>query len=229
MSKQDKKVVIISASPKVGEATVSGTLADMAKDIFSGSAEAVRIDVRKSFSGKCSEENFAAMAEADALVFVFPLYIFCLPGMLMRYLQDYCLYRERHPGSAGSPKVYAAVNCGFPETWINEEAVRVIKSFSKHIGASFRFGILIGGGGMLLGAKDAPFMKKTMAQINEAFAAVAADAASAAEGGTPQKDLYIEVNFPRKLYFFMGNMGWNQFAKKNGLKKKDLYAKPYLK
>lgn len=225
MSNQKKKVVIISASPKIGEDTVSGALADMAADKLTDGADVCRVDVRHSFSGKQNDKSFAAMMEADALVFVFPLYIFCLPGILMRFLQDYILYREQHTGRTGSPRVYAAVNCGFPEAWINEEALRVIKSFCKHTGASYRFGILIGGGGMLLGAKDAPFMKKTTAKIDEAFRKAAADIAG---GETPLADFYIEMNFSRKLYFFMGNMGWNQFAKKNGLKKKDLYARPYL-
>lgn len=225
MSKQKANVAIISASPKIGEGTVSGALAEIAKQKFSDGVNVSMIDVRKSFSGRQHEKNFDIMLEADALVIIFPLYIFCLPGILMRFLQDYCLYRQQHPEKSRSPKVYAAVNCGFPEAWINEEAVRVVKSFSKHIGASFRFGILIGGGGMLLGAKDAPFMKKAMGNIDEAFAAAAADIAG---GGEPHADFYIEMNFPRKLYLFMGNMGWKQISKRNGLKKKDLYAKPYM-
>lgn len=223
MSKQ-KNVVIISASPKIGEDTVSGALADMAKNQFSDDVSVSMVDVRKSFSGRQNDKNFDIMLEADALIFIFPLYIFCLPGILMRFLQDYALYRQQHPNPR-SPKVYAAVNCGFPEAWINEEAVRVIKSFSKHIGARFRFGILIGGGGMLLGTKDAPFMKKTLAKISEAFRNVAVDIA---DGEVPQKDFYIEMNFPSKLYLFMGNMGWKQLAKRYGLKKKDLYARPYM-
>lgn len=224
MSSQKKNVVIVNASPKIGEATVSGALAGMAKDNFTDDVNVSMIDVRKSFSGRQNEKSFGIMCEADALIFIFPLYIFCLPGMLMRFLQDYCRYREQRQESPRSPKVYAAVNCGFPESNINEEAVRVIKSFCKHTGARFRFGILIGGGGMLLGAKDAPFMKKTMAKINEGFSAAAADIAS----DTPHDNFYIEMNCPRRLYLFFGNMGWKQLAKKNGLKKKGLYAKPYL-
>ncbi len=223
MSKQNRNVVIISASPKVGEPSASELLAGMAGEAFSDNADVSIIGVRKSFSGRQNEKNFDIMLRADALIFIFPLYIFCLPGMLVRFLQDYALYRQQHPSSL-SPKVYAAVNCGFPEDWINEEAVRVIKSFCKHTGARFRFGILIGAGGMLHAAKDAPFMKKTVSAMNEAFEAAAADIASDA----PHENFRIRANFPRRLYYFMGNWGWHQQAKINGLKKKDLYAKPYL-
>jgi hypothetical protein len=103
--------------------------------------------------------------------------------------------------------------------------VRVIKSFCGHTGASFRFGILIGGGGMLAGAKDAPFMKKTVEKLNAALSLINEDISSSEADQVD--NILISVKFPRKLYYLGGNMGWNQMAKKNGLKKKDLYAKPY--
>ena len=93
------------------------------------------------------------MREADALLIVFPLYFFCLPGMLTQYLDDYAQFI----GVKGkTQKVYTIVNCGFPEPEINTEAIRVMQSFSRHVGASFRFGIGFGSGGMILGAQQAP-------------------------------------------------------------------------
>lgn len=226
MSTEKKNIVLVSASPKVGEATVSGLLAAIAEKRLADNANVTNIDVRRSISGKHNEENFKAMNRADAIVFIFPLYIYCLPGILMRFLQDYRDYRTLHTDMASNPKVYAVVNCGFPEAYINSEAVRVIKSFSKHTGASFRFGILLGGGGMLLGAKDAPFMKKFMAKLNDSFDRIANDVS---DSEIPEIDnICVSLNFPRKLYYLGGNLGWRQMAKKNGLKKKDLYARPYI-
>jgi hypothetical protein len=225
MNKQEKNVVLISASPKTTDSTVSGFLVSMVQSNFQESLSISKIDVRSSISGGQIERDFAVMLEADAIVFAFPLYFFCLPGILIRFLQDYAAYRERNNDNARSPKVYAAVNCGFPEPEINSEAVRVVKSFCAHTGAEFRFGIMIGGGGMLLGAKDAPFMKKTMRRLSEAFALIQKDI----EGSDiSAEDIVVSMHFPRKLYFFAGNLGWGQAAKKHGLKKKDLYAKPYV-
>ena len=84
-----------------------------------------------------------------------------------------------HEQTAVKMKVYAVVNCGFPEPGINLEAVRVIRSFSQHINAQFRCGVLIGGGAMLREARNAPFMKKSIKSLNDAFAAIARDIESA--------------------------------------------------
>jgi len=46
-------------------------------------------------------------------------------------------------------------------------------------------------------------------------------------GNKPIRDILISMRFPRKLYFLMGGFGWNSGAKRNGLKKEDLYRKPY--
>ena len=127
------------------------------------------INVRQSLTHHQTQSDFDVISKADAIVIVFPLYIFCLPAMLIRFLEDYYHYYSKTRKIAGNQKVYAIVNCGFPEAEINREAVRVIQSFSRHINAEYRFGVLIGSGGMLIGAKGAPFMKTTLIKLQNAF------------------------------------------------------------
>jgi multimeric flavodoxin WrbA len=226
MSQDPKNIVLISASPKIGEPAASDLLAAIQEDRMKADGISLtRINVRQCLTKKDCGTAFADMLQADALVFTFPLYFFCLPGMLMRFLQDYQQYYGQHADLARKARVFAVVNCGFPEAGINEEAVRVIQSFSAKVDAKFRFGVMIGGGGMLLGAKDAPVLKKTMAELNRAFDLMTQDILN--EGDDPLADVLIPVSFPRRLYFFMGNRGWISSASKNDLKKKDLYRKPY--
>jgi hypothetical protein len=148
-----------------------------------------------------------------------------MPGILTRFLQDYYQYLIEHEKVSGKAKVYAIVNCGFPEPEINLEAVRVIGSFCRHVNAHFRFGVLIGGGGMLLGAKGAFFMKKVVNRLRETFLTIATDIQR--EDLPTMDNVAITMNFPRWLYFFMGDRSWISMARKNGLHKKDLYVKPY--
>lgn len=101
----------------------------------------------------------------------------------------------------------------------------MIQSFAEKTGAQFRFGVLIGGGTMIYGAKDAPFMKRILAELNAAFRTMQDDILNDAQ--KPVKNICISVSFPKKLYFFMGGRGWVSSARKNMLKKKDLYRKPY--
>jgi multimeric flavodoxin WrbA len=216
-----KKMIILSASPKKSEPSVSALLSGMAKTHMCGKGiDADIIDVSKALTAESSA--FEAMKQADAMLIVFPLYFFCMPGMLTRFLEDYAQFA----GSQIKPqKIYTVVNCGFPEPEINEDAIRVIQSFARHIGASFRFGVGFGSGGMIMGAMEAPFMKKAMETLNNAFEIMVKDISG--EPSPAMSNVYIRVGFPRRLYYFGGNFGWRQMAKKNGLKKRDLYRKPY--
>jgi hypothetical protein len=183
------------------------------------------INVRQSLTHHQTQRDFDVISRADAIVIVFPLYIFCLPAMLTRFLENYCNYYAGKGNTARKQKVYAIVNCGFPEAEINREAVRVIQSFSRHINAEHRFGILIGSGGMFIGAKGAPFMKKAMIELQNAFDEIKNDSLNNSHQNL--QDVLINVNFPRWLYFFMADRGFIHDAHKNGLKKKDILRKPY--
>ncbi len=226
MSTENKHAVLIDASPRTTDASTSRWLATRVESHMNAQRTRIsRIHVRESFTKAQTDQDFQTMLQADALIFVFPLYIFCLPGQLMRFLQDYDRYRAGRSGSASNPLIYAVVNCGFPEPDINAEAVRVIQSFAEKIRATFRFGVMIGSGPMLYGAINAPFMKKTRDELAHAFQAVNIDIVS--NGQEIVEDYHIYARFPRKLYFFMGDKGWVSRARKNGLSKRDLYRKPY--
>lgn len=213
-----QRVIIVNGSPRTSESATSAFLAQLAERKMSAEGiEVKQVTVRKSLKGDL-QSDFEAMRRADGLLFIFPLYFFCLPGMLMRFLQDYAAYHTQHTDGPGQ-RVYTIVNCGFPEPAINTEAVRVMASFSHHIGAAFGFGVCIGGGGMLEGAKDAPFMKPVFAGLEDAFSHMIQ--------GEAGENVLLAPKFPRSLYFLGGNMGWRQMARKNGLKPKDLYRTPY--
>jgi hypothetical protein len=223
-----RKLVIINGSPKPdSNPSVSEYLSALAESRMTGDEISIeRCNARKSvLSG--SAEAYTAMLESDAILIIFPLYFFCLPGLLTRFLQDYAAFVKTQESGGKVSRVYAMVNCGFPEDEINGEALRVVESFSRAIGAQYRFGLMIGGGGMLLGAKDAPFMKGVMGTIDEYLSLVKGDILT-------QKDSELQtmrafVKFPSKLYFMMGNLGWKMQARSNGLKPRDLRRKPYHK
>ncbi|MDR3601620.1 MAG: flavodoxin [Desulfosporosinus sp.] len=221
-----KNVVFVSASPKINEQSVSKEFLEMAASLINATEfSKTFIDVRKSISAHKLSEDFETFSKAEVIIISFPLYYFCMPGILTRFLEDYYHSHTISGNISNKVKVYAIVNCGFPEPETNLEAVRVIKSFSRHIKAEFRFGVLIGGGPMMFAAKNAPFMKKAVQKLNNAFLSIAEDIQQ--ENFAKPDHIYIGVNFPKRLYFFMGGRGWITSARKNGLQKKDLYKKPY--
>lgn len=225
---ETKRIVLINGSPKPDrENSASEFLINMQEEyIKSAGAETYRINARHSVLKGGEKEDFEEMNRADAVIFTFPLYVFCLPGVLMRFLQDYYELLPAMGGNNKEVKIYAVVNCGFPEADINEEAVRVIQSFSRHIGATFRFGVKIGGGGMLPGALEAPFMRKTKSLLEDAFRKIADDILESER--TETANIEIPAGVPRKVYFFFATRGWFQEARRYNLKRKALYRKPYL-
>ena len=216
-----KNIVLISASPKINEQSVSKEFLDMAGSHIDGEIfSKTFIDVRKSISAHNLLEDFETLSKADVLIISFPLYVFCMPGMLTRFLADYYNYYTASGIVKNKIKVYAIVNCGFPEPEINLEAVRVIKSFSQHINAEFRFGVLIGGGPMMIAAKNAPFMKKAVQKLHDAFSSIETDINH--ENSDKMEPIYVDFDFlfSRRLYLFMGGRGWITLARKNGLQKR---------
>ncbi len=220
---QTNRIAILDASPKVGGSSASALFANKAEErMLAKGITVFRANVRASLSKGSTKEDFAELRQADAILVIMPLYIFCLPGVLMRYLQDYENSLKEEP-SVKSPKLYAVVNCGFPEANINEEAARVIQSFSRAIGGRWGFAVLIGEGGMVVAAQQAPFMLKMFDALGQNFDRMAEDI----DTDTSRPNVSLPPPFPRRLYLMSGNMNWKQEVRKAGLKKNELYAKPY--
>lgn len=227
MNTEKKNVVLINASPKATNISTSGWLTSFGESCMRGESMHISsISLRKSIATGLTKPDYEAMLNMDALVFIFPLYIYCLPGMLMGFLQDFYQYYNERKDKVGGLKVYAVVNCGFPETDINMEAARVIQSFSEKINASFRFGVFIGKGSMILKTKNKPFMKRTRSEISTAFELLKKDVLYNHKQSI--ENVHISANFPKKLFFFLGSRHWISEARKNGLRKKDLYRRPYV-
>ena len=224
MSQSNPKIVLVSASPKVDQIwAVSAFLAGYSEEKLRSAESTVEtIGVRHALMHHETDHAYEALQSADAIVFIFPLYFFCLPAMLTRFLQDFVV---NYPLAEQNSRVYAIVNCGFPESDINLEAMRVLECFSKQTKRTFLGGIMIGAGGMLLGAKDAPFMRPVFEKLDHLLERVIYDCKS-----DQPEDAIIEQaepRFPRKLYYMAGNAGWNTSARKNGNRIRDIKRKPY--
>jgi hypothetical protein len=84
---------------------------------------------------------------------------------------------------------------------------------------------MIGAGGMLLGL-EAPMMKKTKAVLEAVFQKITKDILEPEPAAV--ENILIPSTIPHRMYYFFGNRGWFSSARKNNLKRKDLYRKPYL-
>ena len=225
MNETNKRVILLSASPKVDQAlAVSELLSKRGETQFiSKQIDVSLINVRRAITHHETESAYELMQNADAIVMIFPLYFFCMPAMLTRFLQDFA---AKEPKTKQDCAVFALVNCGFPEPEINLEALRVVEQFALQTGRRFGGGVMIGCGGMLIGTQEAPFMRPVMNAIDGLFTRVQR---YIEDSSTLERSIHATApKFPRKLYFFSGNAGWKSTARKNHLKPKELYRTPYL-
>ena len=228
-------IVLLNGSPRINGST-SMKLLELLQSQLGIDCDTKVLEVAKSINQKTQTLDYEVMAKADAIVIAFPLYVYCLPGVLVEYLSGYSDYRKSI-GETLSPKIYAVINCGFPEARINNDAALVVKSFCQEIGAEYRFSVLIGGGGMLQPMKKFPPVHKMWNEIAFAFAGIVLDICdekndkkevSPKGSGKVCENIHIDSKVPKKLFYFIAQTNFFVAAKMKGIKKKEIFRRPYL-
>ncbi len=201
------KIALINASPKRGD-SASKTVLQALENRLEG-AEIIRYD---SAAGD-ELSLLCAVRGCNAIVFAFPLYVDGIPANLLRQLEQICPSLRQ---AAPQAKVYALVNNGFYDGCQNALALEMMQHFTQEAGLTWGQGIGIGGGGMMQSAPIGAGPLKRLGKTLNAFAAAILQGYSA-ENAT------LDPNFPRLLYIVAAHMNWRQQAKKNGLKKREIY------
>ncbi|MDM8001023.1 MAG: NAD(P)H-dependent oxidoreductase [Dehalococcoidia bacterium] len=141
------------------------------------------------------EEMLRSMACADAIVLVFPLHNYGLPGALMRLLEDYYGYIKRGAAYNKDAKVYVIVNCAFPRPGASTgEAIRVVRNFCRRLSLKWRFAVCIGTGPVVVLTKRIPLL---YLRLKRAYAEVASDIC--ASDGEVKKDYLIRPVIPEAI------------------------------
>lgn len=221
-----ENICFINGSPKGKKSNSLFFLNKLDEDMIGNNYNKFYIHVTSSIHSGKIEEEFKTMDNADAIVFAFPLYVFCLPGVLMRFLEDYYIYLKSNNKSTKNIRVYAIVNCGFPEPIINNEAIQVLKNFCVRLNLDWRFAVSIGMGEVVGATKDIKFMQMLCSKVYSSLHEINKDIENSIE--TLVENKYAAPNFPIFLFEEIGKLNWLNAAKKNGLSKKDLYKKPYM-
>ena len=166
------------------------------------------------------------MEDSDIWIIALPLYVDTLPGHLTWWLKQFEMNRNTL-SEKKRIRVYGIVNSGFPEARQNADALHILKFFCRKNALTWRFGIGMGMGEPYKQMKDMPLNSYMKRDILHAYQSLRDDLKD--EESPEKENLYTAVRFPRFLYTMMGSVGWVSRARKNGLKKRDLYARPLLK
>lgn len=210
------KIAFINGSPKVKDSASGCILTELKAFLENESNTISEYYFRKS---QLSTDEIKQLTECDILVFAFPLYVDGIPSHLLNCL----IQLETFFASIKEKEiiVYSLVNCGFFEAHQNELAIEMMENWCTKAGLKWGQGIAIGAGGMVPMMKNTPVGRGPKKNLDKAFKQLSNNILKC----TTAENIYVTANFPRFLYKFAAEMGWRQFGKANGLKRKDLFLR----
>ena len=157
-----------------------------------------------------------AVDASDLVVLSFPLYVDSLPSPLTLLLE---LVAGRRAGAAmaGSPRLAAIVQCGFPEAHQCDTAVGICRLFAGRTGMRWAGALAMGMGGSL----ERGFRKLPGGGRNILRALDMASETLAGGGDIPGEaaTLFATPLMPRWMYTLFGNLGWRVQLRRNRARK----------
>lgn len=210
------KIAVINGSPKLGKSN-SGFFLKKLEPMISNGHEISHYNINKR---PLTSEQYSELCHMDALIFAFPLYIDAIPSHLFRMLitLEGFMKAEREK----EIYVYAIVNNGFYEGHQNRIALEIFQNWCVRSGLHFGQGIGQGAGEMMDFVEEVPLGHGPLKNLGKAMESLANSINSSSEGAI----MLFSPNFPRFGWKFIGtHFFWNVTAKKNGLKKKEIFRK----
>ena len=206
------KIIIINGSPK----TVKSNSEILGNYLFPLLKEN---NIKKYYSiyFQLNDKTKNEIYNSDILIFIFPLYIDGIPSNLLKLLVKF----EKENVVKPKTKIYCIVNNGFYEGKQNFLALLHMKNWCKKVNAKWGQGIGIGSGELLpylkkfkLGQGPLKNLEKILNRFSRNILTLNSD-----------KNIYINPNWPKILYFIQGSFSWILKARKNNLKIRELFKK----
>ena len=206
------KISVINGSPKAIKSN-----SEIFGNYLSSLLKENEIKKYYSISFRLNDENKNEIYNSDVLIFLFPLYVDCIPSNLLKLFVEFEKEKVVNPAT----RVYCIVNNGFYEGKQNRLAILQIKNWCEKVKADWGQGIGVGAGELL------PYLKKyklgqgplkNLGKVLDKFSTNILTLKS-------DKDIYINQNWLKSLYFFQGTISWILKGRKNNLRVRELFRK----
>ena len=204
------KITMICGSPRKKHSTSLYLLNALTEMLESGN----EIKLYDAWNADAAQPILEGLSDSGALVIACPLYVDSLPSNLLEVLAG--LEKGlREATWARAAKVYLLVNNGFYDAIQNRIAIDQLWKWCDRCGLQRGSAIGIGAGGMI---QMFPVGKGPFTELGKAFRRLAGHI----QNGRLEETVFIEPNFPRRLYQMAAHAGWRKSVKANGLKASDL-------
>jgi len=164
-----RNICLVNGSLRGKNAASLEFLKDIDRRIPGSEYSKTVITVSAKVNEQYPESILKSLAGADAIIFIFPLHNYGLPGALMRLLEDYHQYVQ-HGNIHQESSVYVIINCAFPRPERTcGEAIRVMHNVCRRLTLKWRGALCIGTGPVVVMTKKIPFLypglKKAYSEI----------------------------------------------------------------
>ena len=220
-----KRVLLLIGSPKQQSSTSESLGTYLIQKLQTQGFESESLFIHKALkSDDRINMLLTAINNAELIVIAFPLYIDCLPYLVIKMMELVAENRKAKKNLI-EQRLVCIVNNGFPEPHQNNTAVAICRQFAKETGFHWAGGLRLGGGEAING-KPLHEVKGMARNVIKSL-----DLAAAAlfeNNSIPQeaKKLMAKLIVPAWLYRWMGGMKWKWDSKKYGVNKQ-LYSRPY--
>ena len=206
------KISVINGSPKAIKSN-----SEILGNYLSSLLKENEIKKYYSISFRLNNENKNEIYNSDVLIFLFPLYVDGIPSNLLKLFVEFEKEKVVNPAT----RVYCIVNNGFYEGKQNRLAILQMKNWCEKVKADWGQGIGVGAGELLPYLKKYPLGQgplKNLGKVLDEFSANIITLKS-------DKDIYINPNWLKSLYFFQGSISWILKGRKNNLRVRELFRK----
>ncbi|NTV16572.1 MAG: NADPH-dependent FMN reductase [Chlorobiaceae bacterium] len=216
--------LLLVGSPRMGKSTSAALGEYLFDQLGTHGVETETLQLYKALNHpEKTRRMLEAIDSADLIVLAFPLYIDSIPAPVLSAMRIISKHRQQLPSSG---RFAAIANCGFIESFHNDNALAACAVFAKSSGFDWMGSVSIGGGEGLvqgrplqeLGGPVIPY-KKNLDIVAEALAA-----------GHPVPEearLRLAKPFvPGWIYRIAGTAGWKKQARQYGTEHR-LDERPY--
>lgn len=164
----------------------------------------------------------AAIAKADLFLLATPLYVDALPALVVHAFD--AIARAR--GDLTSGRFTTIINCGFPEPEHNRTALRIARHFADRAGYHWAGALPLGGGGIVQPDQPLDEQHGPAEHVHRSLDLALPALARGENLPDDARELMMKTPLPDAVYRLVGDFGWRHRAYQNGLRQRELMARP---
>lgn len=216
MNTPQSALILIGSAKPAGESTSEAMGSALARRLQTHGVSVTTLHVARALRTPArTNALLQAVDRAGLFILAFPLYVDSLPYLAVEALERIAAHRQTIPAPP-TAMFLAIANCGFPEAHHNRTALDICEEFAAAASMTWAGGLALGAGGAVHGQPlnaDRGMTRNVARALELAADALAAGEPVPAEAVT----LMAQPLMPRRMYLFMGEIGWRMQAWRNGV------------